>query len=67
MGSSFYILGVLAMVITALVLLLGIGSFGKGGAFHAKHANRLMRMRLALQFAAVILLVLYVYLNGQGA
>jgi NADH:ubiquinone oxidoreductase subunit 6 (subunit J) len=48
------------------VLVLGIGSFGKGGDFNRKHSNRLMRWRLGLQFAAVVLIVLFVWLRSQG-
>jgi NADH:ubiquinone oxidoreductase subunit 6 (subunit J) len=48
------------------VLVLGIGSFGKGGEFNRRNSNRLMRWRIGLQFAAVVLIVLFVWLKGQG-
>ena len=53
----------IAALLTALavlgVLLVGIGGFAKGGDFNRKHANRLMRWRLILQFVAVILILAF--------
>ena len=48
------------------VLALGLGSFGKGGEYNRRNANRLMRWRLGLQLAAVVLIVLFVWLRGQA-
>jgi len=45
------------------ILLLGIGTFGKGGDFNRKHANRIMRYRIGAQAVAVALILLYVYLR----
>lgn len=66
MDGPIYLIGVFAMIATALVLLLGIASFGKGGNFSLKNSNKIMRLRLLLQFIAVILFVAYIYLRGQG-
>jgi Hypoxia induced protein conserved region len=48
------------------ILLLGIGSFGKGGEFNRKNANRLMRYRVIGQFVAVVLVVIAVWMQGGG-
>jgi hypothetical protein len=48
------------------VLLLGLGSFGRGGAFNHKHANRLMRYRVIGQFIAVVLVVIAAWMQGRG-
>ena len=53
-------LGVLA------ILAIGIGGFAKGGEFNRKHANRLMRWRIAAQFVAVVLILLFVWLRRGG-
>jgi hypothetical protein len=66
MGDPLYLLAVLAMAAVVVVLILGLGGFAKGGAFNAKYANKLMRLRLLFQFIAVVLLVAYVYFRGQG-
>ena len=66
MSDPLFLL-ILALVGAVLgVLVLGIGSFGKGGEYNRRNSNRLMRWRLGLQFAAVVLIVLFVWLKGQG-
>lgn len=66
MGDPLFAVAVLACVAVIVVLMLGLGGFAKGGAFNKKHANKLMRYRLAAQFIAVCLIVAYVFLRGQG-
>jgi len=65
--DPLFLLVVLAILITAGILVVGIGAFGKGGAFNARHANRLMRYRIAAQFVAVLLILLYVWLKGESS
>lgn len=67
MTDPLFVIVVLAVLAVAAVLLLGIGGFAKGGAFNAKYSNKLMRLRIALQAIAVILILLYIYLKRQGA
>ncbi len=64
--EALRILALVAAGAVAIVLLLGIGGFGKGGDFNRKYANKLMRLRLLLQFVAVVLVLAYVYLRSQG-
>ncbi len=61
-----FVVLLMAMAAVVVVLVIGIGSFAKGGAFNAKYANKMMRLRILFQFIAVVLIVLYVYLRGQG-
>ncbi|MFO1209656.1 MAG: twin transmembrane helix small protein [Amaricoccus sp.] len=56
----------IACLAVVAVLLVGVGGFARGGAFNRKHANRIMRLRLLLQFIAVLLIVTYVYLSRRG-
>lgn len=56
----------LAIFSVVIVLMIGIGGFAKGGKFNHKYGNKMMRLRLLFQFIAVALVVLYVYLRGQG-
>ena len=56
----------IAVLVVLGILLLGIGSFGKGGDFNRKHANKIMRWRIGAQFVAVLLILLFVYLRGEG-
>ena len=59
----FIVLTVAAVVI---ILMMGIGSFGKGGEFNRKHANKIMRWRIGAQLFAVVLIMLLVFLRGNG-
>lgn len=42
------------------VLIFGVGTFAKGGEFNRKNANKIMRLRLLLQFIAVIIILIFV-------
>lgn len=59
----FYLV-ILAVMIVAGILLFGIGTFGKGGEFNKKYANKIMRWRIGAQFLAVVLILAYVTLRG---
>lgn len=61
----FYV--VAAAVLSVLVILMiGIGGFARGGEFNAKHGNRMMRYRLAAQFVAIVLVLIYVTVRHKG-
>ncbi|WP_342069982.1 twin transmembrane helix small protein [Yoonia algicola] len=49
------------------ILMWGIGSFGKGGDYNRKHANKIMRWRIGAQFFAVVMILIFVYLRGEGS
>ena len=61
----FYVV-MLAVLVVAGILLFGVGTFGKGGEFNRRHANRIMRWRIGAQFVAVVLILGFVWLRGQG-
>jgi hypothetical protein len=67
MGDPLFLLVILAVVAVVIVLMIGMGGFAKGGAFNHKYGNKMMQLRLAAQFVAVLLIVLYVYLKGTGS
>ncbi|WP_296427658.1 twin transmembrane helix small protein [Yoonia sp.] len=64
--DPFFWLVAVAVLIVLGILLFGIGTFGKGGDFNRKHANKIMRWRIGAQFVAVMLILLFVYLRRQG-
>lgn len=57
----------LAVLLVAGVLFFGVGTFGRGGEFNRRHANRIMRYRIYAQAVAVALILLYVWLRARGA
>tara|TARA_B100000900_G_scaffold380647_1_gene366504 strand:+ start:707 stop:910 length:204 start_codon:yes stop_codon:yes gene_type:complete len=55
------IFAVVLLVAVALVLILGIGTLFKGGSTSKKYSNKLMQLRVLLQFIAIIVLVSLAY------
>ncbi len=53
-----------AMAAVVFFLIRGLSFFGRGGADAAKQSNKMMRWRIYTQFAAVILVILFVWLRG---
>ncbi len=64
LNDPLFILVVLSSLVVLAILMFGIGTFGKGGDFNRKHANRIMRYRIAAQAVAVVLIVAFAYLHG---
>ena len=62
--DPLFIIVILAMAAVAIILMIGIGGFGRGGEFNRKYANKLMRLRIFAQFIEVLLILLFVYFAG---
>lgn len=60
-----YVIG-LALLATLGVLFAGLFSMMRGGEFSKKYSNKLMRMRVAFQAAAIVLFVLFAYLMNTA-
>ena len=52
---------VILLVSVAVVLILGIGTLFKGGDTSKKYSNKLMQLRVLLQFVAILVLVCLAY------
>jgi hypothetical protein len=65
-NDPLFLVVVLAMATVAIIMLIGIGGFGRGGDFNRKHANKIMRMRIVAQFVAVLLILAFVYFRGKS-
>lgn len=65
--DPLFILVAVATLAVLAILAFGIGSFGRGGEFNRKHANRIMRYRLAAQFVAIIVILIFVAVRGIGS
>jgi hypothetical protein len=61
----FWLMAVSVLIVLG-ILLWGVGTFGKGGDYNRKNANKIMRWRIGAQFVAVVLILLFVYLRGEG-
>ncbi len=66
MSDPFLVLIVLACLAVVVVLMLGLGGFAKGSGWAQRNSNKLMQYRIAAQFIAVLLIVVYVYFRKSG-
>ena len=60
-GIFVKILSIILLIAVGIVLILGIGTLFKGGNTSKKYSNKLMQLRVLLQFIAIILLVVFAY------
>ena len=51
------IFAIALLMAVAVVLILGVGTLFKGGSTSKKYSNKLMQLRVLLQFIAIIVLV----------
>jgi hypothetical protein len=60
-GIFIKILSIALLILVAVVLILGIGTLFKGGETSKKYSNKLMQIRVLLQFVAILVLVGFAY------
>ena len=66
MSGFFTILVIIAMVATLAVVIVGVVSMARGGAFNKRNANKLMRLRVILQATALLCFVIaMLFLGGR--
>jgi hypothetical protein len=58
-------LSIIAVGAVFVVLCLGLYSLYRGGDFARSHSNRLMRLRVMLQFIAIIVLMAVLYFQSH--
>jgi predicted membrane protein len=61
MDRMFDILIYVALAAVAITLAFGIYSLYRGGEFGRSYSNKLMRLRVVLQFLAILILVAAFY------
>jgi hypothetical protein len=60
-GIFVKILSIVLLIAVGIVLILGIGTLFKGGETSKKYSNKLMQLRVLLQFIAILVLVGFAY------
>ena len=60
-GIFVKILSIVLLISVGVILILGIGTLFKGGETSKKYSNKLMQLRVLLQFIAIIALVSFAY------
>jgi hypothetical protein len=64
--DPLFIAAAIACLGVLVILMLGIGTFGRGGEGGAKRSNTLMRYRIYAQAVAIGLILLFVWLRRSG-
>ncbi|MDB9825657.1 twin transmembrane helix small protein [Candidatus Pelagibacter sp.] len=60
-GTFVKIVGIVLLIVVAIVMVLGIGTLFKGGETSKKYSNKLMQLRVLIQFIAIVVLVSFAY------
>ena len=55
------VLSIVLLLAVGIVLILGIGTLFKGGETSKKYSNKLMQLRVLLQFVAILVLIGFAY------
>lgn len=55
------VFSIILLIAVGIVLILGIGTLFKGGQTSKKYSNKLMQLRVLLQFIAIVALVGFAY------
>lgn len=65
MGSFLQALIPVSIGVTFIVLCVGIFAMFRGGEFNRNWSNKLMRLRVAMQFVAVLIIMGALYFAGN--
>lgn len=60
------IIGILLMLLTMIVLVIGLFLMAKGGKLNKKYSGKLMAARVAFQFLAIIALFILFASSGNS-
>jgi Hypoxia induced protein conserved region len=56
----------IATLAVAAVLVVGLYSLLRGGPFARSYSNKLMRLRIVVQFVAIVVIMAVLYFSGRG-
>ena len=64
--NTLKFIAILAMISVVIVLIRGLKTFFQGGDLDSKRkSNKLMQMRIMLQFCAIVILMSLAYVMGK--
>ena len=64
MNDPLFLVAAAAAFAVLIILMIGVLGFARGGDFNRKYANKIMRLRIAAQFLAVVLILVFVWVRG---
>ena len=65
-GFLYYLLIPISLLAVLAVLGTGIYARFKGGDFNKKYSNKLMRLRITLQFIAIVIIMSALYFSTSS-
>ena len=65
-GFLYYLLIPISLLAVLAVLGTGLYAMFKGGDFNKKYANKLMRLRITLQFVAIVIIMSALYFSSNS-
>ncbi len=65
-GFLYYLLIPVSLLAVLAVLGTGIYAMFKGGDFNKKYSNKLMRLRITLQFIAIVIIMSALYFSTSS-
>jgi Hypoxia induced protein conserved region len=66
MSGTVFTLLMIVLILVVGILFLGLFSMARGGEFNRRYGNVFMRLRVAAQLVAVVLVLLLVFLATRG-
>ena len=63
-NEPLFFIAAIGAVIVAIILMVGIGGFARGGEFNRRNGNRMMRWRLIAQAVALAVVMFYIFMKG---
>jgi hypothetical protein len=67
MSGAVFTLLIIALALVVGILLLGLFSMARGDEFNRKYGNMFMRLRVAAQLVAIVLVLILVFLMSRGS
>ena len=65
-GFLYYLLIPISLLAALAVLGTGLYAMFKGGDFNRKYSNKLMRLRITLQFIAIVIIMSALYFSTNN-
>ena len=65
-GFLYYLLIPISLLAVLAVLGTGLYAMFKGGDFNRKYSNKLMRLRITLQFIAIVIIMSAIYFSTNN-
>lgn len=62
-SDPLFFLVVVAVLAVIIVLMVGLGSFAKGGDFNRRNSNRIMRLRIIMQAIAIAVIMFFIWMR----